>query len=65
MIPLGEQTAGSLNGRARLSEEDVIDILERYSNGEKQAALAAAYGVSQPRISQIVSGRAWKNVERD
>jgi hypothetical protein len=39
--------------RAKLSDEDVLDIVAAITSGRKQADIAAAYGVSRQRIWQI------------
>lgn len=44
--------------RRRLSDEDIAEIRRRISEGEKVTALAREYGVSQPHISHIKSGRS-------
>lgn len=51
---------GEANPQARLTWAKVAQIRERAAAGEMQRVLAAEYGVSQPRISQIVAGKKWK-----
>ena len=52
---------GERNGNARLTAAAVELIRTRYAAGSiSQDALAAEYGVSQVRISQIVRGRGWR-----
>lgn len=48
---------GSANGRARLTDADVAAI--RSAIGTTHHALAAQYGISQPQISLIRSGKRW------
>ena len=43
----------------KLTQETVIEIRQRMSNGDTQAAIAAHYGVAQPTISNIKTGRTW------
>lgn len=50
---------GSDNVSAKLTEEDVIAI--RASDG-KGIVLAAYYGVSPSRISEIRTGKKWRHV---
>jgi hypothetical protein len=49
--------AGSRNGRARLTREQVAEIREAV--GESRSALARRFGVSTATISKIVLGRTW------
>jgi hypothetical protein len=54
---------GSRNGRARLSERQIVAIRESYASGQaNRATLAAAYKVSESNISQIIGGKSWKDV---
>lgn len=56
----GADNAGERNHRARLSNAQVREIRQRYAaGGLKQADLAAAYGVSIPAISTVVTGKSY------
>ena len=58
------QTAGSRNGRAKLTEKDVAELLRRhFKQGRKKADLARDYDLSKTAVGQIVSGKLWPNVE--
>jgi hypothetical protein len=53
-------THGELNPRARLTEEQVTEIRERYAAGDiLQRELGIEYGVNQSRISHIITRRNW------
>jgi hypothetical protein len=44
--------------RAKLTDEQALEIIARYESGAvSQAALAVEYGVAQPSVSAIVRGR--------
>lgn len=44
------------NGRAKLSADDIISIRRRFNSGEtNKSALAREFGVTAPRIRQIVT----------
>ncbi len=59
----GLQKRGTEHGRAKLTNEEVLDIRERYTGAwGQQSALAKEYGVSQGLISQIVKGEAWAHL---
>lgn len=51
---------GENNNRVILTLKQVIEIRERYAAGEYAIELAEKFGVSQPTISAICSGRNWK-----
>lgn len=57
-----DRIKGEFNGRAKLTNEQVVEIRERYANGEYQEKLAAAYNVGQTTISEIVIGKKWVHV---
>lgn len=42
---------------ATLSEDDALEIIQRYDAGEAQHLIAAAFRVNQGRISEIISGK--------
>ncbi len=50
---------GSLNPAAKLTREQVFDIRERISRGERQASISKAFGVTQATICDIKKGRSW------
>lgn len=56
-IPRGEK-----QGNAKLTDQQVIEIRRRYSNGEYGVALAKVFGVSQSLISVIVRREAWTHI---
>lgn len=61
----GIRLRGSRAASAKLTEDLVRDIRARYASGDSQAALAAAYGVKQPTISQIVRRTSWTHVSTE
>lgn len=50
---------GSLQGRSKLGEEDVIEIRKKLEEGVSQSSLASVYGVHKGTISNIACGRNW------
>ena len=54
--------AGQKNGRAKFTEEEVIDIRNSHFNGESQTSLAERYGRPKVTISKVVTGDTWKSV---
>lgn len=55
----GRTKRGARHKLARLTEEQVADIRERYSVGEKQTPLADEFGVTQSCVSRVVRGETW------
>ena len=56
---------GHRNGRAKLSEADVLTILARYARGDGLSELGAAYAITPTAVGHIVTGRNWKHIRRD
>lgn len=53
---------GETHWRAKLAENDVIEIRNRHNNGEKKRALSNEYGVSFQTISHIVNRVTWTHI---
>lgn len=66
MIKKGRRTqpdvSGTRNGRAKISEKDVLFIREHYRNGMKGKDLASRFGVSVSTIKRIWKGENWKHI---
>ena len=56
-------TRGSNHPNAKLTERDILKILEMKYMNQKQ--VGAMFGVGQAAIGAILSGRGWKHVPRD
>lgn len=52
----------SANGRARLTEEEVIKIRKMYNDGYKKSELANMYNVGWSTIGNIIAGNTWKGI---
>lgn len=48
-------------GTPKLTEDKVVEIRNRYADGERQQDLADEYDVSLYTISSAVNGKIWKN----
>lgn len=55
----GRSPHGTKNGRAKLTEAEVLQV---FADSRSQSAIAVAFGVSQPTVSSIKSGRVWPRV---
>lgn len=54
---------GNLNGRAKLTEQQVKEIREKYVPRKYSSySLAKEYGVSQYNICAIISNKSWKHI---
>lgn len=58
----GRSAHGERHGSAKLSVEQVREIRSKRNAGQSVTAIAAEYGVSKGRISEIVHRKAWRRV---
>lgn len=58
-----ETRQGELNGRAKLTETQAIEIALRSRNGEGRLALAREFGVAPQAVWAIRTGRRWPHLE--
>lgn len=50
---------------AKLTEEQVLKIIETMKSGESVVQVAKTFGVSAAAVSHIWNGRTWKHLKRD
>ena len=55
---------GERNGRSKLTEDRVRDLLREHKQGTRKAVLARKYDLSKTSVGHIVSGKLWPHVER-
>lgn len=55
----GTSPFGERNGNAKITRGIAITIRKRWQQGERQADLAAEFGIGQPAVSQICRGVTW------
>lgn len=58
------RTRGEIDGMSKLTNDEVRRIRARCAAGERQRDVAADYEVSQPTISDIITGRSWSHLEQ-
>lgn len=58
----GRAVAGEQNGRAKLTEEQVIKIRELFEAGTRIWSLAEMHGVTEGAIRAIVRRDTWKHI---
>lgn len=58
----GRQAGGSRNGRAMLTEADVLEMRVRRGNGESVSSLALEFGVRDSTASVAIRGITWRGI---
>lgn len=58
----GRCPRGEDHGNAKLTEEQVVEILAALSGGARGSDLARKFGVSEPAISMIRNGLRWPHL---
>jgi hypothetical protein len=58
----GTSNRGVRNGNARLTEDDVVEIRRRLGQGMLHREIASLFGVRQPAISLIKTGKRWAHL---
>lgn len=53
---------GERNGRAKLKEVEVLEIIDLLKRGRTQKSIAGIYGVSPDTIQAIKSGKNWRHL---
>lgn len=53
---------GSTNGRAKITEEQAVEIRSLQRSGWTYTQLMVKYGLSKSMIGNIVQGKAWRHV---
>lgn len=61
-VAKGRQVKGTVNGRAKLTEDDVLAI--RAAEGVLQKDLAAQFGISRQQVSNIRNGILWADIPK-
>lgn len=56
------QSRGSHRPLSKLTENDVRNIKAMIAQGTPQSQIAEAFGISQPKISRINTGKAWSHL---
>jgi len=60
---ISDNNKGSGNGRAKLTEKDILDIRKRYKEGHIiQKKLAEEYNVKNNTMSNIINRVSWKHI---
>jgi hypothetical protein len=64
MVEKGRQShpVGEQHPQAKVTAAQVVEIRERYSQGERPIRLAQEYGIAACTVNNIAAGRSWKSV---
>jgi hypothetical protein len=60
----GTHHSGERSVHAKLKDSDIPKIIARNAAGESQRSLSKAFGICQPTISAIITGKRWRHVPR-
>lgn len=55
---------GTEHLNSKLSDQKVIEILDRFAKGERQHSLAVRFNVYDSTISSVLNNRTWKHIPR-
>lgn len=58
----GRGNVGSVNGQAKLTDEQVLEIRAKLAGGIQGKALAAEYSISEPVVSVIKNAKGWRHL---
>lgn len=56
------RTKGEKNGMAKLQEGVVRQVMEMGKAGVKQRDIAEKFGLKQPTVSRLLSGKSWRHL---
>lgn len=62
MILKCQDRSGENNGRSKLTEEIVLEIRQRFSQGERQRDLVNAFQLGRGLIHRIVRRKSWRHI---
>ena len=62
MVSKGRQSKGEAHYKAKLSNQDVLDIRRRYLSGDKRVAIALDYGIGLTQLWRIGTLRSWGHI---
>lgn len=58
----GRGNVGSVNGMARWTEAQVVEVRTRVANGERRCDVADSMGIPRQTVSRIVNRKGWTHV---
>lgn len=61
-IKHGKRNVGARNGRAVLSDEDILEIRRRVAAGEMQKHLVKEFSTNSGHVSEIINRKVWCHI---
>ena len=61
----GNRPMGGDNWNSKLTENDVIEMLNLIKTGMMQKDIASHYGIGRPHMSSIANGKRWKHITKE
>lgn len=61
-VKRGRHKRGAMDPKAKLTDDQVIEIRERANRGEKNRGIAAEFGIQESLVSMIAAGKRWAHV---
>lgn len=55
-------SVGVLNGHARLTQSDVLEIRKAHAGGEQRSEIARRFGIVPAYVNQISKKQAWRHI---
>jgi hypothetical protein len=55
-------SCGTRQGSAKLTDDEVVSIRQRYSAGQTQSVLAREFGISQGHMTKVINGTLWAHL---
>ena len=62
MVAKRRHIHGERHHRAKLTEQDVLDIRTSFARGEQRRPIAERHGITIGHVKDVVHGRVWKHV---
>ncbi len=62
MVVHGTSTHGKKNPMAKIGEDQVMEIRNRWSSGESPTLLANEFGLTRSGVQDIIRGRTWQRL---
>lgn len=57
-----EHSRGQTNGQSKLTEQQVIEIRDKFAFGATKRGLAREYGIDEKAIRALLRGDTWKHI---
>ena len=62
MVAKGRSPRGERHGAAKLTDDNVMAMLDMLHDGIKQSMISRLFGISNSVVSEIWTGKAWRHI---